>query len=200
MSTKIYEAYRTKVGVDIWSILPSLRAQAEAGAKTCLRALYEVVTADVDTTTERYQKALTSSKDDRLARLTVAADVIGREYKAQASSSLRNPFNLDVALAIRHHEGRSYIIPHTDYTMSKALVFLGEHPALEEYAYWNSTDRDDDVSEEEWNKRGSTWDAMATNWQDVLTLHVVEPAMFYMVDAGMDMMRERMAEMKAAAT
>ena len=200
MSTKIYEAYRTKPGVDIWTMAPSLRKKAEAGAKECLRVLYEEVAKEVDTTTERYQKAMASSKDERLARLTVAQDVIRREYKAQAASDLRNSFNLDVSLAIRHHEGRFYIIPHVDMSMRNALEFLKHNKKLEAYPYWNNTDKPKHVTEKQWKLRGDTWRAMFENWQDVLVLHVVDVGSFYMTDIGHQIMRERMAEMKAAAS
>jgi hypothetical protein len=199
MSTKIYEAYRTKLGVDIGSMVPHLRKKAEAGAKECLRILYEEVAKDVDTTTERFQKILASSKDDRLARLTIAQEVIGREYKAQAASDIRSSFNLDVSLAIRHHEGRFYIIPHVDTSMRNALEFLKHKKKLEAYPYWNNTDKPKNVTEKQWKLRGDTWRAMFENWQDVLVLHVVDVGSFYMTDIGWPMIRERIAEMKAEA-
>ncbi len=199
MSTKIYEAYRTKLGGDSWTMIPKLRKKAEAGAKECLRILYEEVAKDVDTSSERYQKALASSKDERLARLTVAQEIIPREYKAQAASDIRSSFNLDVSLAIRQHEGRCYIIPHVDTSIRNALEFLKHNKKLDAYPYWNNTDKPKHVTEKQWNIRGETWRAMFANWQDVLVLHVVDVGSFYMNDIGWTMMRERMAEMRANA-
>lgn len=199
MSTKIYEAYRTKLGVDIWSMIPQLRKKATEGAAECLRVLYEDVAKEADTSSERYQKTFASSNDERLARLTVAQEVIIREYKAQAASDIRSSFNLDVSLAIRHHEGRFYIIPHVDMSMRNALEFLKHNKKLEACPYWNNTDKPKNVTEKQWKTRGETWRAMFENWQDVLVLHVVDVGSFYMTDIGHRMMRERMAEMKAEA-
>lgn len=198
MSTKIYEAYRAKPETDIWSLVRDIRMRAQAPINQCLRNLYEAIAVDVDTSTERYSKALAHAKDERLARLTVAQDIITREYKAQAGSAQRNLFHLDVSVAIRGYEGRLYLIPHYDYTMSGALAFLAEMPQLDGYAYWNNTDRDEDVSEAEWDERRRTWNAIDRIWQDVLVLQLVESMSFYMKDPGDALIRERMMEMKKA--
>ena len=62
------------------------------------------------------------------------------------------------------HEGMVYVIPwgmpgFTDCLLQ--IAFVTEW--MEEYGYWNSTDRPDDISEEEWNERSDTWTAVGPN-------------------------------------
>lgn len=42
-------------------------------------------------------------------------------------------------------------------------VIIQEHPLVEEYPYWNNTDRDENVTAAEWNKRRKDWENVFGN-------------------------------------
>ena len=200
MSTKIYEAYRTMPGVNVWRLLADSRKNAQAPICARLHTLYSCVAADdVETTSDPYIKALArASNDDQCARLIVAQAIIRRAYKEQASSDLRNPYNLDVSLAIREHRGQHYMIPNADGPMRGALDFLANDKRIERYAYWNNSDRPRTVSGIEWYARKRNWSALMRKWQDVVVLNLVTPDSFYLVDIGDALISARRTAAKLA--
>lgn len=38
-----------------------------------------------------------------------------------------------------------------------------KHPGVQDYAYWNNTDKPDDISDEEWEARSNAWEIMSSD-------------------------------------
>jgi hypothetical protein len=166
VSTKIYTAYRTRRrGVDLFALVADLRHRAE---RACTRSL----------------RKEHGECDGSMTMETSMA--LAKQYREQASKAERNPFNFDAAIAIRAHESRYYLIPYADrlaYGID-VFAFLAKHPALEEYGYWNNTDRPDHVSDRAWSRRAKTWGAMldGDHEHDKVILDIVSPDSFGRVD------------------
>lgn len=46
--------------------------------------------------------------------------------------------------------------------VSGCLIGLTKDPNFEDYEYWNNTDKPDEISDREWNRRGKTWRELDT--------------------------------------
>jgi hypothetical protein len=76
-------------------------------------------------------------------------------------------FNCDCGWNIWFHDGLAYVIPWGEDHRMKQLDVPGW---AEEYGYWNNTDKPDDITDEEWDKRSDTWDAVCLNDWDAKRL------------------------------
>lgn len=100
-----------------------------------------------------------------------------KRYAEQLQSQSRNPWYLDTSVTFRRYVGAYYLIPYCDRVshVSGCLDFLETLPDVEDYAYWNHTDRPNHVSEKDWDERSATWYHMLDHdrWGHFLTLEVV---------------------------
>ena len=200
MSLKVYNAYRLRKGVNLWTFVRDIRPKAETEIKTLLRALYETAMADVDPASDEYAAALKRTGSDPRARLNCVSETLRKRYYDQAASRQRNPWDFDVSIAFREWEGRIYMIKHCDMMMSHALDFLDADPRVKEYHYQNQSDRPDDVSAREWEERRRVWGPLTERepWRDVLILELCSVATWWSVDPWLDMDSElRRAEERA---
>jgi hypothetical protein len=187
MSTKIYTAYRTKPGVDLWKLVEDLHKRGREEAVKALKEVYSTV--EVDEQSIEYQKNLALyDNNHRRARLSIAHGLILTKYAETKGQHARSVFDFDVAIAIRKHENRFYLIPYCDMCMKSCLNFMAEHPLLQLYGYWDSTDKPLDVSEKEWESRSHIWDAIIEKWDEKLILDIVSYDGFFRVDPFMDLM------------
>lgn len=194
MSTKIYTAYQAKGNVDIWALLRDIRKKAEEQTKLALKGFYlEIAGAALPTNTV-YVEYLESWKEnanaESIARVIAAKTFCREKYLAQASSPRRNMFDFDVSLSVRELDGRFYIIPYADMMVRGVFSFLKADPRLRDFAYWNNTDKPDDVSERSWAERRRTWDRLLKQprIRDVLRLEVCQAETFYQIDPGPDLL------------
>lgn len=114
-----------------------------------------------------------------------------KEYRSQVTKYERNPFNFDVAITFRKHKGRIYLIPYCDWLMRDVLKFLDNDARLENYAYWNNTDRAEGVSQRAWDNRGKVWDEMDKNWQTFLSLDICSWSAYTYIEPSYEEMLEK---------
>lgn len=214
MSTKIWEAYRLKSGYDLWAVLHEIRVKAERRARKKLTELYDALVQDFKKKENRVEVANFIYKDKKFARKAAeekdwgylhAHDFVLRKYREQRAKSERNPFDLDVALAIRHKDGRFYMIPYPGSGfLGGTLRFLAHHEALEDFHYQNQTDKPNHISTRAWAHRARVWNWLLDDerWDDKLVLDVVTADGFNRVDPWMHLVltRARKRRRKKKAT
>ena len=76
-------------------------------------------------------------------------------------SNFRNMYDLIVSYNFWIKGDYVYTIP---YNMQNVCPNIEYPDYVEEYSYWNNTDRPKDISEEEWEKRGRLWDYINSSW------------------------------------
>lgn len=83
-----------------------------------------------------------------------------RDRQADVKRTMRRDpdVDFDFAVAIMPHDGRLYGIAYSEHT-AWVKLFLSK-PWIEGYAYWNGVDHPADVTDEEWDERERTWDAV----------------------------------------
>jgi hypothetical protein len=182
MSTKIYRAYRLNKNSDFWPFVSDTKKRGVEEVQKVLRSLYTsmagvVEQKDVDAYIERF-----GSRSESRARHEIAHQRAREGYRDQLGRSERDVFDFDVCIAIRNHKRRIYLIPYCDSLMRKTLDFLDQDPRLDDFAYWNNTDRKEEVSAREWKHRGKIWDEMDKKWQEFVHLDICSWSAFPYVD------------------
>lgn len=88
-------------------------------------------------------------------------DVVG-EYSEVKKTKRRNPL-VDVECEILFHfRGKFiYMIPYTEVETYKEII--QSLPNIQEYGYWNNTDKPEAISQGEWRQRRNTWNAILNN-------------------------------------
>jgi hypothetical protein len=121
---------------------------------------------------------------------------VTQKYGAQLSSFQRSKWNLGVSVAIRELGGRYYLIPYCDGAslMGGVLDFLREYTGLEEYGYWNNTDKPDQISDLEWDERCATWNRLGERSSEYVVLDIVSFHGFHEVSPTLDMITPAKAE------
>lgn len=193
MSTHIYNAYRLLRKADLWPLIHDIRLKGEKAVQRDVRKLYSSLMGSVDESSSAYEKALRDSEGDVwLAKFAMTQKAIREGYKANSTSMLRDPFNLDVSVAVRQYKGRIYLQGFCDWTVGKSLDFLAKDSRLVDFHFQNSTDKPKDVSKGDWAKRRRVWYGMddADQWFDVLTLEVCSFASWWRIDPGTQIFRE----------
>jgi len=201
MSTKVYEAYRLKKGVNLWDFITATRQKAMA---TATQAIEKIITgilkhpdaraeiekeAGVDDEGRKYR---TMKKKAQLAMLRMYTHThLNRLYKEGARTGQKHIFDFDLVVCIWKYRGRYYIIPYRSVAVFKMykgndpLDFLGKDGMTEPYEYWNNTDPPEGMPQAEWDRRGRVWDAITDNWDDRLALEMITPESFYKVQTFM---------------
>ena len=194
MSTKIYEAYRLKDGVDLRSFATRARATTHAQVEARVRGLVLEVHASARANPEDARKVLALAEGDELARdpnvrVTVSTcwDYLKELFRVGGQLLERNPFDPRVQLWLYLLPEATLLVPAADGILASALEWLRTDPDLQDFAYGNNTDRPEDLSDEEWELRGTTWDrAFDQNEAAQLTLVISEALDFYRFDPTLD--------------
>ena len=149
MSTKIYRAWRCPADKMNWYL------------KWARSQMLRVVD-------ERVEKLKAAVKPEALPEKPDWAEIgwesaawfefLTKKLMEAASKSTRDPlFDLECGLNLWiHDDGRLYIMPIGEHWIAESLDNPPE--PVENYAYWNNTDRPDDVTEDEWHDREATWE------------------------------------------
>lgn len=161
MSTKIYDAYRTrKNGVNLFSLVRLLRARVEKNIRKVLAKEMARISG------ERYS----------------VYNYLREEFTKQSVRAERHQYGMDVSITFRELGSRYYIIAYANGIMQDVWKFLARHPWLEDFHYQNSTDKSAKCSDAEWEARHQTWKKLGYNnvasssrWWDVVTVDVLNP-------------------------
>jgi hypothetical protein len=199
-----------KKGHNVWDVMRDIRIKAEKRCRKILTDYYKALLKDFEDPkfreniakriyagsrpgaperTEEQQKkneefALKRAQEGKWGFME-AHDFIYREYRLQRAGYEKNPFDLDVALAIRQKAGCFYLIPYSGSgLLSGCLKFLDKHPALEDWHYQNQSDRPENITAREWKARERLWNYLMEDerWPDKLVLDIVTADGFERVD------------------
>ena len=80
-----------------------------------------------------------------------------------ASRKQNHHYNIDCFFNIFLKDENAYIIPTMISNFHKRVNFNPPEYS-ENFSYWNNTDKDEEVSEEEWENRGNIWYEFLDNW------------------------------------
>lgn len=182
MSTKIWEAYRLKKGVNLWEFIHDVRIKAEYNTQRRLVEVYRNIIGQCDNSSAYNNEVINEAygpNDKRMkCDVFIASSYVSRLY------SLGRAFDFDASITIRQHAGRYYIIPHDNNY--RVLKFLKDDPRLEDYHYQNQSDKPKNISNSAWTKRRQVWDKIFGDnddkWWDALVLEIVCKGNFYRVN------------------
>lgn len=86
------------------------------------------------------------------------SEIRTRQKEILGSGSRDPQVDFDFEVSILPHEGSVYGMVFSE--RQKWIDLWMDQDGLEDYSYWNNTDRPDDVTDAEWECRGKTWDAI----------------------------------------
>lgn len=93
--------------------------------------------------------------------------------RAKAASQLpvRSEHDIDCRLNVWFYLRHAYVVPIGDAWVHER--FECESP-VEDYAYWNNTDKPDDVTERAWTARGKMWETVCLDdWDRSRLVHTL---------------------------
>jgi hypothetical protein len=118
-----------------------------------------------------------------------------KNYGDQLTSSLRNPWNFDAHIAVRRFDERFYLIPYAENNqfIGNTLDFLKKSPLLEDFAYWNNTDRPKKVTKAAWEERETIWECLIEppRFSEFLTLEVVSYSAWHDITPVLEVCRTK---------
>lgn len=146
MSIKIYTAYRMPIG-RFSEFVKTYRGH-------CVRRVVEEI---------RHVFAIKRGRAVGIDKLRTIMDA-GVEA---SRSPYREECNWDCFLRVFIHGRKIYAICHGEWT-----IVNGYEPitGVEEYSYWNNTDRPKEISSRMWRARGRTWDRVLDSGQLIHTV------------------------------
>ena len=154
MSTKIYDGIRFRE-----ADLAALHA-----AMMALRPGIRAVQAEMEN--KLIANLATSAIDDAAAKSTNAeapafnawTEVEERRRKIKTTGRRDPAVDFDLSLMVLPFEGKIYGLVFTDCKDVEEFVMAA--PWIEPWPYWDNTDADESVTDEEWTERGKTWTAI----------------------------------------
>lgn len=174
---------------DLWTFVRDIRDKGVALARKELNKSYMNIAREIPKDSPDYQRKLAGkpswrSEDDLL--LSLGHDLfLERMREMRKDPELADVLsNYKSSLTFREHKGRIYIIPYLGYLCEGLRKVLEKDDRLEEYGYWNNTDRPEEVSARQWAARKKVWEPMTDSepWHDMLVLEIVCPNNMYYID------------------
>lgn len=187
MSLKVYTAYKLDGKKhDIWEFIRKVKPLAIGQLRKRLMVHYGIMMRS-DGYTNTIKKKL-NIPNDRDVTLMNCARYMDMEYREQASSSQRSPYDLDTGIRIMEYKGDYYMIPYAGDGCSQILDFLKNLPELQEYGYWNNSDMPEEITDREWEERGVVWDHLTESieWDNYLWLEVCSAQGLYRINYPMN--------------
>lgn len=145
MSVKIYYAFRTPATAFSSVFLPAFR-------EYCLDRV------------AKYVRGQAGNKSPEAVR-----EVFMRAKQASQSPQ-RSEHDIDCSMNVWFHGRHAYVMPFGEAWIHEGFTCGG----VEDYAYWNNTDRPDDVTARAWAARSKTWEAVCLdNWDRSRLVHTI---------------------------
>lgn len=135
MSIKVYEAYRGRNIFDIYNIQRKL-----------IKDLRQIVQ-------EVFRKKSEKKKISLWTNFNNISDDI-----------LLKKINLEYIFMVREYNKHFFIIPHISDDLfmligkENAMYLKNSYSHLEEYSFWNNSDKPENIPTRKWNDRGKFWD------------------------------------------
>jgi len=163
MSFKVYNAYHLKDPNSLWVVLRKINKQAQENVRQKLKDFWRTLMVNLQEDSDKFKQEL--SKNDNnyaLTRLFIVDDLMRQEVVKQATSMQRNHFDVSVSVSLFELNGQYYLRGFCDRgsCLGGSLDFLNDMSELEDYYYQNSTDKPEEISDEEWKKRVEIWDSI----------------------------------------
>lgn len=156
MSIKVYDGHRASAPEQFFqkfvaAATPVVQAAFDQKLRNFLKTEIFQVQENVDKV-----KDLTGS--DLFFHIHMWEAELSREYRKQYGDPFTNSNDLSCGINFVLYEGYVYLTPYSGLGLqiNWELVFASVD-LVRKYGYWNNTDRDEDVSEEEWKRRGEEW-------------------------------------------
>jgi hypothetical protein len=115
-------------------------------------------------------------------------------YGQQLTNLQRNPWALDVTITLRRYRTRYYIIPYCDTAcaVTGSLDFLATDERLEEFGYWDNSDKPDEVTDHEWAWRSTVWNDLTKPelWGQFVAVDVVSWTGYDAVSPALEIAQE----------
>jgi hypothetical protein len=204
VSTKIWEAYCVKPGVDVWQLVRDIRVRAEKNVRKTLTKLYAELITDAKREPEKREGWLTKLALVRLCSddappyaldYLAASRFVVDQFRATTGKSERSIWDLNVAVVFRRSGRRTLLIPYPGSgLLNSSLTFLRRHKALVDYHYQNASDRPRHISAQAWEGRARTWEPLLDDdrWQDKLELSIVSVEGWFRIDPAWNLLRRDM--------
>lgn len=158
MSTKIYYAWRAPAD-RIVDVIDWGRDTMMEAARIHIEHLKSIVGAEKLGPVPDHIKG--DPDGERIWESAKRLELVWKVVEEEGKSPYRGAFDVSCGLNIWVHGGHVYVIP-----IAQPFIMSGMHASLpewmENFCYWNNTDQDDRVSEEEWAARGDTWESICT--------------------------------------
>jgi hypothetical protein len=154
MSTKIYHGFRFRSS-DIFEIQNTVAAWRIELAELHRRELATLTGRMCAEMIDHH--ALNPKRHAGNIPFQVTKNEIRDRQKNITVTGYRDPeVDFDFELTIFPFEGHVYGVPFSD--RSRWIVAWLNRPEVEDFSYWNNTDKPDTVSQEEWDHRQMVWD------------------------------------------
>lgn len=156
MSIRIYHGFRFKSGSI--SALQDFLMRWRETLKPLHR--YELASVYARIATETLDRSFTNPELQvgKTPWVEAYSDVIDRQKKIKQTGSRDPEVDFEFNISILPHGRKIYGIIFSERGNWRDL-FL-KQPEIEDFSYWNSTDRPDGISARAWNQRRKTWDAI----------------------------------------
>lgn len=183
MSTKIWEAYRLKEGVDLWGFVQDIRPKVQ---KRITKKLYEISGNLIERTKEKKDlrvevlKAYGISdpeKSDREITHHETSRWLFERYREATMQPYKDVWDFDVSIVFVACRGRWLLVPFPGSGLIKGMLdCLKKDKRLEDYHYQDQVDEDEaPCSDEEWEQRKKDWNEVLDDagcFSDKLTLEL----------------------------
>lgn len=117
---------------------------------------------------------LNEFKDNEHALNKLKFDFLIEERVRPASkSSERSPFCIDCGWRLYFDSELAYTMPYGERWIYKDVENIFPD-WIEDFTYWNNTDRPDDISKNEWQERRDKWDELLERNAPTITVNVLE--------------------------
>lgn len=117
------------------------------------------------------------------------------KYGEQLTRFERSIWALDVCVSARRYRDRFYLIPYCDDAclLTGSLDFMKDDERLEDFSYWNNSDRPKEMTSRDWAWRATVWNELTEHdrWLDFVTLDIVSWHGWSQVSPMIEIVREQ---------
>lgn len=158
MSTKIYNGVRfvsttlEEVYQSLTVLRPGLAAiQYDEAVRWMAQAVYDAVD-------RRTLDPARGEEGDEAPFMKAFKELFDRQAEIKKSGYRDTEVDFEFSLSVLPYEGRIYGIVYTERKRLRDF-FMNAH-VVKDFSYWDSSDGPDSVPDEEWNRRGATWEGI----------------------------------------
>lgn len=167
MSSKIYDAFRVSKKVDIKDLIDKMRSIAIDVVSNSYDYLYLIHAMA--------SKSAAEKKDTDKFAMSAYEEIINNEFgifaemwmfsmiKNAETSSEKNMLDCSLNAVCTFDEDYWYIKFFSNSNISREILNIIKELDLEDYHYQNQTDPPEDITDEEYSKRGKKWEELLPN-------------------------------------